>query len=42
MSEKNTVLAIAIPTYNRVNILQENLFEMLDEIRKIFNSNLYF
>lgn len=30
----NTKLAIAIPTYNRVSILRENIYFMMDEIRR--------
>jgi hypothetical protein len=37
---KNNNLAIAIPTYNRCEILKENLLYMLDEIRK-YNIPIY-
>lgn len=34
MSSKNDLLAIAIPTYNRANILRENIYLMLEQIKK--------
>lgn len=40
MKNKNNDLAIAIPTYNRPYILQENILLMLDEIKK-YNIPIY-